>query len=94
MKKYAKGGSADDIPEGAREVLRSRREEKAREKMMADRRAENEAPKKAVKKKYDQLKNALGLGSPKKTTNKAKGGSVSKRADGCAQRGRTKGKMV
>jgi len=50
----------EEIPEGAQEVLRARREEKARLKMKSDERAENEAPKKVVKKKYDQLKNMLG----------------------------------
>lgn len=36
-------------------------------------------------------------GVPRKTVKKAKGGAVSsasKRADGCAQRGKTRGKMI
>jgi len=93
MRNYAEGGMIEEIPEGAQEVLRARREEKARLKMKSDERAENEAPKKVVKKKYEQLKNMLGLGSPKKSVNKAKGGYVSK-ADGCATRGKTKGRFV
>jgi hypothetical protein len=35
-----------------------------------------------------------GMAKGGKVKPKAKGGSVSKRADGCAQRGKTKGRMV
>lgn len=44
---------------------------------------------------YDDLGNFMKKGGKVKKVNKyAKGGSVSARADGCAQRGKTKGRMV
>lgn len=40
-------------------------------------------------------KNMLGLNAPEEEpTEMAKGGSASSRADGCAQRGKTRGKLV
>ena len=94
MKKYAEGGNTEKIPEGAQAVIDARNEEKARQKMKMDERAENEAPKKAVKGMYDKVRDMFGV---KKENKKAKGGKVgsaSKRGDGCAQRGKTKGKFV
>lgn len=92
MKKYQSGG---DIPQEAQNVLLDRKEEMGRKKFEEDRKAENEAPKKGVKDMYDRVREMFGV--KKKTVSKAKGGKVSsasKRGDGCAQRGRTKGKMV
>jgi hypothetical protein len=37
---------------------------------------------------------ARSMGTYKEPVKKAKGGSVSSRADGCAQRGKTRGKFV
>jgi hypothetical protein len=89
MKKYQNGG---EIPQEAQNVLKDRKETKEREAFEAAQRAENEAPKKAVKGAYSKLKEMLGIKKP--TVKKAKGGSVSKRADGCVTKGKTKGRFV
>ena len=57
------------------------------------------APKKSAKKetpkKVDQPPvNPLDLPNDMSTVKKANGGTASSRADGCAQRGKTRGKMV
>ena len=97
MKKYQDGGN---IPEEAQAIIDARKEEKAREKMQADERAENEAPKKAVKNMYDKVREMFGVKKPvtnKKGGKLAKGGKVSsasKRADGIATKGKTKGRFV
>lgn len=96
MKKYAEGG---DIPQEAKNKIRDAEQERERKKFMKSRRDENEAPKKSVKKAYDRVRDMFGIGDDDKKAKggkvkMAKGGSVSKRADGCAQRGKTKGKMV
>ena len=92
MKKYQDGGQ---IPQEAQNILLDRKEAKEREAFEAAQRAENEAPKKSVKDKFKALKEMLGI--KKSTVKKAKGGrivSASKRADGCAIKGKTKGRMV
>ena len=92
MKKYQDGGK---IPQEAQNVLKDRKETKEREAFEAAQRAENEAPKKAVKGAYSKLKEMLGI--KPSTVKKAKGGmvgSASKRADGCATKGKTKGRFV
>ena len=94
MKKYKDGG---DIPQEAKNKLMDREQEREREAFMEGRRAENEAPKKAVKDIYDRVRGMFGVNGDKKPAKKAKGGKVgsaSKRADGCAQRGKTKGRMI
>lgn len=94
MKKYRDGG---DIPQGIKNTLADRKEEKGRKKFKDMERQENEAPKKSVKNMYDRVRDMFGVDASdkpaKKTVKKAKGGYVRK-ADGCAQRGKTKGKMV
>lgn len=69
-----------DIPQAAKNKLKDREVQR-----------EYEAYEKQKKKKSDSDK-------PKDTVKKARGGSVkssaSKRADGCAQRGKTRGRMV
>lgn len=91
MKKYQTGG---DIPQEAQNTLLDRKEEMGRKKFEEDRKAENEAPRKSIKNAFDKLRDMLGLTKPVK---KAKGGKVSsasKRGDGCATKGKTKGRMV
>jgi len=91
MKKYRDGG---DVPQAIKNKLADRKEEKGRKKFKNMEREENEAPKKAVKNMYDRVRGMFGVDDKsKKTVKKAKGGYVRK-ADGCAQRGKTKGKMV
>jgi hypothetical protein len=91
MKKYQDGGK---IPQEAQNILLDRKEEKERQAFEDAQRAENEAPKKVVKEKFQALKEMLGI---KPTAKKAKGGkisSASKRADGIAVKGKTKGRFV
>jgi len=96
MKHYQKGG---DIPQEAKNKIRDAEQERERKKFMQSRRDENEAPKKSVKKAYDRVRDMFGIGDD--DDKKAKGGKVKmakggyvRKADGCAQRGKTKGKMV
>lgn len=89
MKKYAEGG----VPEGIKNVLLDREQEREREAFEKARRAENEAPKRSV---IDALSSFVGKEKDKKKKEPkkmAQGGYVRK-ADGCAQRGKTKGRMV
>lgn len=91
MKKYAKGGDMDKIPQEAMNTLQDRKEEMGRKKFEDMQRKENEAPKKGITDMYNKVRDMFGV---KPENKKAKGGSVgsaSKRADGCAQRGKTKG---
>jgi predicted flap endonuclease-1-like 5' DNA nuclease len=84
------------IPQEAQNMLMDRKQEKERQASLAADKAENEAPRKAVGDAYDKLRDMIGVGSKKEPVKKAKGGSVgsaSKRADGCAVRGKTKGMM-
>ena len=85
-----------DIPEDAKDVIAQRNEEKARAKYMEEEKKRNQSPLQAVKDVYSNLRSAIGL-DKKEPVKKAKGGKVgsaSKRGDGIAQRGRTKGRMV
>jgi hypothetical protein len=47
-----------------------------------------------IKDKLQDMKNQKAAENYQKTKKYAKGGSASSRADGCAQRGKTRGKMV
>jgi hypothetical protein len=47
-----------------------------------------------IKDKLQDMKNQKAAEQYQKTKKYAKGGSASSRADGCAQRGKTRGKMV
>ena len=71
--------------EAAKQDARERKEDKAQAKLKAEERKENEAPRKAVSDAVSYVKGKLGL---------KKGGTASSRADGCACRGKTRGKMV
>ena len=90
-KRYADGG---EIPQEAQNVLKDRAETKEREAFEAAQRAENEAPKKAVKEKFKALNEMLGIKKP--TVKKAKGGTVGyvSKADGIAKKGKTKGRFA
>lgn len=70
--------------ERARQDDQRRKEEQAQTKQKEEERKKNEAPREAVGKAYDYLKGKLGM---------KKGGTASSRADGIAQRGKTRGKM-
>lgn len=78
-KRYPKKGIDPTIPEGIREQLIEMEKERERKKM-------GEA--------YDRAMPSPEPGES--TVRKAKGGmvSASRRADGCAQRGKTKGRIV
>lgn len=95
MRKYAEGGNMD-IPEEAKDVIAQRQEDKARAKYMEEEKKRNQAPLQAIKDVYGNLRSAIGL-DKKEPVKKAKGGKVgsaSKRGDGIAQRGKTRGRMV
>ena len=86
---------ADKIPQEAQNMLMDRKQEKERVASEKAEKAENQAPRKAVGDAYDKLRDMIGAG--KKPVKKAKGGSVSsasKRAYGCAVKGKTKGRFV
>jgi hypothetical protein len=91
MKKYQDGGA---IPQEIQNKLLDREQEKERQAAEARDKAENQAPKKAVKDLYNKVRDMFGV---KKENKKAKGGKVgsaSKRGDGCATKGKTKGRFV
>jgi hypothetical protein len=94
-KKMAPGGSPS---QEAINEMKDREEEREREAFFRLQREENEAPKKAVKRVYNRVRDMLGIGKKKTPTKKANGGSVkssaSKRGDGVAQRGKTKGRFI
>ena len=96
-RKYGDGGSTTQpVDQDIQNQLMDREEEKARKAFEADRTAENKAPKEAVKSIYKSIRGALGL-DKKEPTKKAKGGKVgsaSKRADGIASKGKTRGRMI
>ena len=95
MRKYNQGGSTD-IPAEAKDIIEQRNEEKALSKYQEEQKKANQAPRQAIKDMYNSLRDSIGLGD-KKVEKKAKGGKVgsaSKRGDGIAQRGKTRGKMV
>ena len=70
--------------DAAKQDARERKEDKEQAKLKAEERKENEAPRKALSDTFNAIKKKLGF---------KKGGYV-KAADGCAQRGKTRGKMV
>ena len=85
-----------DIPEEAKDVIAQRQEEKSRAKYMEEEKKRNQAPLQAIKDLYGNISSAIGL-DKKEPVKKAKGGKVgsaSKRGDGIAQRGKTRGRMV
>ena len=91
-KRYADGGQ---IPQEAKNTLMDREQELERKAFEKAQRAENEAPKKAIKGAYKKLKEMLGI--KPSTVKKAKGGRIgnaSKRGEGCAIKGKTRGRMV
>ena len=64
--------------------------EKEARQMLADKKAAE-----AAEKAYNAASKTPPAPAPATTVRKAKGGmTASKRADGCAQRGKTKGRMV
>lgn len=80
-----------DIPQEAKNILKDLQVEKEYQDYLdAKRRGNRPPPKKTPPKKSAPKKTT----PDPSTTNKAKGGSVSKRADGCAMKGKTRGKMV
>jgi len=94
MKKYQAGGVTEQIPQEAQNVLMDREENRQREAFERSREEENRAPRKRV---TDIIERMFGSKKPKtekkKPSGMASGGYVRK-ADGCAQRGKTKGRMV
>jgi hypothetical protein len=97
MKHYQDGGM---IPQEALDIMQDEKERKGRERFEQMQRAENEAPKKAVIGVMDRFRGMMGMGS-KKSDKKSKEGKVKmasggyvRKADGCAVKGKTKGKFV
>ena len=70
--------------DAAKQDARERKEDKEQEKLKAEERKENEAPRKAISDAFTAIKEKLGF---------KKGGYV-KAADGIAKRGKTKGRIV
>jgi hypothetical protein len=96
-KKMTTGGTPSTpevIPQEAQNTLLDRKERMAREKFEENRKAENEAPRKTVMGAFKKLRDMLGLTKPVKKAKGGKVGSASKRGDGCAVKGKTKGRMV
>lgn len=98
MKKYQEGG---DIPQEIKNKLADRKEEKGRKKFKDMERQENEAPKKAVKRTYDKIRDMFGVGTSETPASRKKGGKVKmakggyvRKADGCVTKGKTKGRMI
>ena len=89
-KKMAEGGN---LSQEAINEMKDQKEESEREAFFRLQREENEAPKKAVKRVYNRVRDMLGIGKKQTPTKKAKGGYVRK-ADGIAQRGKTKGRFI
>lgn len=80
------------IPQEIQNTLMDRKQERERVAAEKNEAEENKAPRKSLMETINAAKDKI----TGKTVKKAKGGSVnaSKRADGCAQRGKTKGKFV
>lgn len=87
-----KDAKMDKVPQEIQNKLMDREQERERMAYEKNQIQENEAPRKSM---METIKKATDKVSSK-PVKKAKGGSVnaSKRADGCAQRGKTKGKFV
>jgi hypothetical protein len=86
--------TANEI-ENARKDALVKKEYEDYEKHKQKEREENEAPRKAISNAVTTAKNKASelVGKAKKSLGMKKGGYV-KAADGCAQRGKTKGRMV
>jgi hypothetical protein len=85
--------------ENARRDALVKKEYEGYEKQKQKEREENEAPRKAVSEAFSAVKNKASelVGKAKKSMGMKSGGKVSSasaRADGCAQRGKTRGKIV
>ena len=96
MKRYQNGGMMEEVPQGIQNVLMDREEERQREAFEKSRVEENKAPRKTL---METIKRVMGSDKTKtkpakKMASGGKVGSASKRADGCAQRGKTKGRFV
>jgi hypothetical protein len=91
MKKYQDGGA---IPQEIQNKLLDREQEKERQAAEARDKAENQAPKKAVKDLYNKVRDMFGVKKENKKAAGGKVGSASKRGDGCATKGKTRGKFV
>jgi hypothetical protein len=94
MKHYKDGGKMEQIPQEAQNMLQDRKEEMGRKKFEDMQRKENEAPKKGIKDLYDKARALFGVKPENKKAKGGKVGSASKRGDGCAVKGKTRGKFV
>jgi len=94
MKKYQAGGSTEQIPQEALNTLQDRKEEMGRKKFEEMQRKENQAPKKGIKDMYNKVRDMFGVKKENKKAAGGKVGSASKRGDGCATKGKTKGRFV
>ena len=83
---------AEVVPQDIQNTLMDRKQERERMAYEKNEIEENQAPRKSL---MDTIKKGMNKMTGK-TVKKAGGGSVSasRRADGCAQRGKTKGKIV
>jgi len=100
-RRFAEGGRAEEAQEAARkyrqtspEYRKNRRENLKQLSEDAKERAKH--PIRSVVDAAGRVKKAMGMAKGGKTAHYAKGGMVgkaSKRADGCAVKGKTKGKM-
>ena len=80
------------VPQEIQNTLMDRKQERERMAYEKNEIEENQAPRKSLTETINKAKDKM----TGKTVKKAKGGSVnaSRRGDGCAQRGKTKGKFV
>ena len=93
MKDVPKEMSAE-AAQSVKNTMMDREQERERQAAMQAEKAENQAPKKAIKDMYNKVRDMFGVSTPTKKAKGGKVGSASKRADGCAQRGKTRGKFV
>jgi len=85
--------TADDmtISPAARKAME---EQEAQRKLDAEQERRQKGMEDASKGKFRELRKTLGVKSPVKKAKGGKVGSASKRADGCATKGKTKGRFV
>jgi len=87
-----KNTNMDQVPQDIKNTLMDREQERERMAYEKSQIQENEAPRKSM---METIKKAMDKVSSK-PVKKASGGSInaSKRADGCAQRGKTRGRII
>jgi FKBP-type peptidyl-prolyl cis-trans isomerase len=94
MKKYADGG---EMPAGIQDVLQQRKENMARKRFDENKTAENKSAREPLRSMKEKLSSMFSSEKESKPVKKARGGMVKSspsRGDGCAIRGKTKGRIL